>query len=365
MAPFNDSEIKARLLEYLARAFDCPGMDYAVGPDRILGGRDAAIFGFALEPTLPRLSGPLILRLARAQTNPSRVRLEGVIQNTLAGTGYPVPSVVAVESDITVLGGSFMIMTRLAGRPLAQEIEGIGRGASFIAQVQRLVSLPAIVGGITDTWVEMQIRLHELPPEILLGALAEAGIREDAITLDGQLMRLKSVVEECNLTGLRPGISWLLLHRPQAPLRAAICHGDFHPLNILAEQGRVTGIIDWANVVIASPEMDVGSAIANISTVPFDVPPFLAIPVRGILRLILQRYYRTYRRRSALDAVAVRYFQIFRAIAQLVSVGQNMAAGRSEGGAFQSDAGIRNLIKLVRRLSGVELQLAGFGRPRL
>jgi aminoglycoside phosphotransferase (APT) family kinase protein len=364
MAPFNDSEIKARLLKYLARAFDCPGMDYAVGPDRILGGRDAAIFGFAIEPALPRLSGPLILRLARAQTNPSRVRLEAVVQNTLAGTGYPVPFVVAIESDITVLGGPFMVMTRLAGRPLAQEIEGIGHGASFIAQVRRLVSLPAIVGGITDTWVDMQIRLHELPAAILLGALAEAGIKEDVITLDGQLTRLKSVIEECNLIGLRPGISWLLSHRPQGPLRATICHGDFHPLNILAAEGRVTGIIDWANVVIASPEMDVGSAIANISTVPFDVPPLLAIPVRGILRLILWRYYRTYRRRRALDAVAVRYFQIFRAIAQLVSVGQNMAAGRMEGGAFQSGAGIRNLIKLVRKLSGVELQLAGFGPSR-
>ncbi len=111
--------------------------------------------------------------------------------------------------------------------------------------------------------------------------------------------------------------------------------------------------------------MDVGSAIANISTVPFDVPLLLSIPVRGVVRLILWRYYRTYRRRRALDAVAVRYFQIFRAIAQLVSVGQNMAAGRIEGGAFQSGAGIRNLIKLVRKLSGVELQLAGFGPSRL
>jgi aminoglycoside phosphotransferase (APT) family kinase protein len=286
------------------------------------------------SPTLPRLSGPLILRLARAQTNPSRVQLEAIAHNTLAAMGYPVPRVVAMEPDVTVLGGPFMVMTRLAGRPLAQEIEGIGRGASFIAQVRRLVSLPAIVGGITDTWVDMQIRLHELPTEILLGALAEAGIKQDVITLDGQLTRLKSVIEECNLVGLRPGISWLLSHRPQQPLRAAICHGDFHPLNILAEQGRVTGIIDWSNVVIASPEMDVGSAIATISTVPFDVPPLLSIPVRGIVRLILWRYYRAYCRRRALDAVAVRYFQIFRAIAQLVSVGQNMAAGRSEGGAF-------------------------------
>ena len=47
--------------------------------------------------------------------------IEAVLNNTLAGTGYPVPRVVAMESDVTVLGGPFMIMTRLAGRPLADD----------------------------------------------------------------------------------------------------------------------------------------------------------------------------------------------------------------------------------------------------
>jgi aminoglycoside phosphotransferase (APT) family kinase protein len=362
MAAFSDADIKAGLLKYLARTFDCPDMNYAAGPDRILGGRDAAIFGFAIEPALLGLSGPLILRLARAQTNPARVRLEAIVLNTLAGTGYPVPRVVATEPDVTVLGGPFMIMTRLAGRPLAQEIESIGGGASLINQVRRLFSLPAALGGIIEMWVDVQIRLHELPTESLLAALADAGIKRDSITLEGQLSRIEGVIEQCNLAGLRPGISWLQSHRPQQPLRAAICHGDFHPLNILAEGGRVTGIIDWSNVVIASPEMDVGSALANISTVPFDIPPLLFVPLRGLLHLTLRRYYAAYCKRRALDDVAVRYFQVFRAIAQLASVGQNLAAGQISGGAFQSEAGVRNLIRLVRKLSGVELQMAGFGR---
>ena len=362
MAAFGDSDIKAGLLKYLASTFDCPGMNYAAGPDRILGGRDAAIFGFAIEPALPSLSGPLILRLARAQTSPARIRLESIVHNTLAGMGYPVPRVVAIEPDVAVLGGPFMIMARLAGRPLAQEIDSLFQGSSLIGQARRLLSLPAILSGITDIWVDVQIRLHELPTEPLLGAMADAGIKPDSITFDGQLTRLNGVIEECNLAGLRPGMAWLLSHRPQQPLRAAICHGDFHPLNILAEDGRVTGTIDWSNVVIASPEMDVGSALTNISTVPFDTSPLLAVPLRGLLHLILRRYYTAYCKRRALDDIAVRYFQVFRALAQLASVGQNLAEGQNTGGAFQSEAGVRNLIKLVRKLSGVELQMTGFGR---
>jgi hypothetical protein len=54
------------------------------------------------------------------------------------------------------------------------------------------------------------------------------------------------------------------------PRKAAICHGDFHPLNILADKNQPTGVIDWANAVIAEPAMDVGSAIANISAVPLE-----------------------------------------------------------------------------------------------
>jgi len=49
---------------------------------------------------------------------------------------------------------------------------------------------------------------------------------------------------------------------------ATICHGDFHPLNILADKNQTTGVIDWSNAVIAEPAMDVGSAIANMSAVP-------------------------------------------------------------------------------------------------
>jgi aminoglycoside phosphotransferase (APT) family kinase protein len=120
MHQIHDAEIAERLLHYLARAFACPDAVYLAGPVRIEGGFDAAIFGFTLDRVPPPLAGPLILRLGHPNANPERVKLETVVQNTLAEMGFPAPGVMATESDPGVLGGPFMVMTRLSGQTLVQ-----------------------------------------------------------------------------------------------------------------------------------------------------------------------------------------------------------------------------------------------------
>ncbi len=357
MHRLNDAEIAERLLYHLARAFACPDAVYLAGPARIQGGFDAAIFGFTLDRVPPPLAGPLILRLGHANADPARVKLETVVQNSLAELGFPAPRVIAMEGDPSVLGGPFMVMTRLSGQTLAHGIEGFGAGTSLVGQLRFLLDLPAILARTIDRWVDMQIRLHRLPAEPLLRAVTTAGIDAGAVTFEGQLARLRTIIERCALSGLEPGLVWLDNRRSPRPPEATICHGDFHPLNILADRGQVTGIIDWANVVIAEPAMDVGSAIANISAVPLSLPWALRVAARAAIDAALRRYQRAYRVLRPLDDQAVLYYQVFRAVAQLVWVGQARAGGRAAGGAFHSAAGVGNLIALVRKLSGVSLRL--------
>lgn len=356
MPGLDDAELARRLLHHLARAFDCPDAAYLAGPSRIQGGFDTTIFGFTLDRVPPALQGPLILRLSGADADPARVKLETVVQNALADMDYPAPRVMLNESDPAILGGPFMVMQRVPGKTLAHAIEGFGAGRSLPQRVRLLFGLPAVLNGIIDQWVEMQIRLHRLPAETLLQAVTAAGIDAQVVTFEGQLARLKAMVERHALAGLEPGLAWLEQHRPAAA-QATICHGDFHPLNILAEGGKPTGVIDWPNVVIAEPAMDVGSAIANISTVPIGPPWPLRVAAQATIRAALRRYQRAYRARQPLDDNVVRYYQIFRAVAQLVPVGVARAAGRSGGGAFHSEAGAGNLIALIKKLSGVSVRL--------
>ena len=365
MHRLDDAEVADRLLQHLALSFGCPDAVYAVAPSRIQGGFDAAIFGFTLDRVPLVLAGPLILRLSHADADPGRVRVETVVHNTLADMGYPAPRVMVTESDKSILGGPFMVMARLSGQTLAHGLQaGLGGGASLAAQMRLLFNVPSILGGIIDEWVTMQTRLHQLPAEPVLRAATAAGIDADAITCEGQLALLNRIVERWNLAGLKPGLAWLDAHRPPRA-EAAICHGDFHPLNILADKDGPTGVIDWANVVIAEPAMDVASAITNISAVPLALPWALRVAAHRMIGAALRRYERTYRALWPLDDAAVRYYQVFRALAQLAGVGQARAAGRIGSGGFHSADGVNNLIALVRRLSGVSVWLEDGKRSAL
>jgi aminoglycoside phosphotransferase (APT) family kinase protein len=358
MHQLQDAEVAERLRDHLARAFACPDAKYIAEPTRIQGGFDTTIFGFTLDSVPPVLAGPLILRLSNADADPARVKLETVIQNTLHDMGFHAPRVMVTETDPVVLGGPFMVMTRLSGQTLAHGIEAaFGAGTSLVAKVQLLFKVPAILAAITEQWVDMQIRLHQLPAEPLLRAMNTAGIDADTITFEGQMARLNAIVERSNLAGLKPGLAWLENHRPPQALAAAICHGDFHPLNILADKDGPTGVIDWANAVIAEPAMDVGSAVTNISAVPLPLPWPLRLAARQAIGAALRRYERSYRERRPLDDRAVLYYQVFRAMAQLVGVGRARAMGRVGSGAFASDAGMSNLVALIKKLSGVSVSL--------
>jgi aminoglycoside phosphotransferase (APT) family kinase protein len=349
----DDSEIVTRLLRYLALAFDCPELAYAEAPARVSGGRDAAIFGFALHDAPRAIAGPLILRLNRPSVGEARVKLEGIVHNWLAGQQYTCPDVRVICTDPSVLAGVFTVMTRLSGRPLAHEIETtIGNGTLF-ARAGGLLRLRAILGDIMDAWVDAQIRLHALDPAPLLAAVGAGGLDPAIVTFEGQLSWIAANVERSSLAGLTPAVDWLKTHRPSAALPQAICHGDFHPLNILAHDGKVTGVIDWVNIVVAPAEMDVGSAIANIATVPFGGPRALNLALRIIVARILARYQRTYAARRVLDGEAVKYFQVFRCVHQLTAVLRNRAAGGQHAGTFDSAVGVNNLVRHIRGISGV------------
>src|SRR5712672_174552 len=101
----DDPEVVTRLLRYLASAFDCPDLGYAEAPARISGGRDAAIFGFALQGAPETIAGPLILRLNRSRVGEDRVRLEAIVHNWLAAQHFFFNDAAATGTDQSVLGG--------------------------------------------------------------------------------------------------------------------------------------------------------------------------------------------------------------------------------------------------------------------
>ncbi len=295
--------LAARLLEYLCEELAEPALRYAEPPAPISGGYDTRIFAFRLTGATGMWSRPLILRLLGPQHDPARALRERAIQNTVASLGYPAPRVLAASADPAVLGGAFLVMERLPGR-LLLEVRWVG---------------------VASVLVETQQRLHALDAAPLLEAMDRAGGR-DAVTFDGLLAQLQSRIVRRSLDGLRGAMEWLTEHRPPAPERPVICHGDLHPQNILMAGGAVTGVIDWPNVVVADPAYDVASTRIILGLVPLTLSAMPA-PVRALVRLVrpvlLARHLAGYRRHRPIDPRAFAYYEAASCMRPLVRAAEN------------------------------------------
>lgn len=308
------SEIAQALIADLRARLGEPGFDYAELPARVSGGFDTRIFAFRLNGAPPAYAGPLILRLLGPHDHPARALREAVTQNTLAGLGYPAPRVLLASADPAPLGGPFLLMERLPGKALT------GSGLTTIGRVL----------------VEMQSRLHALDADVLLRALeredrvstASGGISLDPgmMTVGGQLALLERRIVRGSLGGLGAGMAWLIARRPPEPDRRVICHGDFHPYNILVSGTTVTGVVDWPNAVVADAACDVASTRTILSLTPVDVlgvPGTLRWLIRALRPVMVKRYLAGYQRSRPLDPSALAYYEAFCCMRLLVRTAEN------------------------------------------
>ncbi|HYM31478.1 MAG TPA: phosphotransferase [Candidatus Cybelea sp.] len=347
-----DTEIAERLLAHLRQTLAAPDLAYVESPASIQGGFETRIFGLRLRGGPDNLSGPLILRLLPPFVRPQRVHFEAAVHEALAKSQYPVPKVFLAVSDHTALGGPFLIMERLAGRPLAHDVEAILRRAGAAKLAGLFLDAPRLLRRIVETWADMQARLHDVLVEHLERALQSRGIDAASLHFDARLLALRDEISRLRLDGLLPALAWAERNRP-APSQSVICHRDFHPLNILADDERVTGVIDWGNAIIAPPEMDLGSTLATVSCMPLGLHGAADMAARIPFRVALRGYLSAYGRRRPYDAAMVRYFDVYHCLSQIVGVAYVVASGVGQPGAFGSDDGIARLLTRIAKRSGV------------
>jgi aminoglycoside phosphotransferase (APT) family kinase protein len=307
-------DVGQALIAHLRERLGEPGLEFAEPLAPIGGGFDTRIFAFRLRGAPPAYAAPLILRLLGPQDVPARALREAVTQNTVAELGYPAPRALYATADVSPLGGGFLVMERLPGKPL------MDAGPATMSRVL----------------LEMQLRLHALDAD----ALSQALKREDhastaaggpalgweTMTLDGHLAQLERRVSGGALDGLAASVAWLARHRPPEPARRAICHGDFHPGNILVSGATVTGVIDWPNALMADPAYDLAMTRTILGLVPLDLLG-RSTPLRwliaGLRPLMLRRYLADYRRRRPLESSVLAYYEALSCMRQLVRTAEN------------------------------------------
>lgn len=344
--------IEVPLLAYLRTKLGCPAVEYLEAPTKLTGGFDTSIFRFSLRGAPEPFCGPLVIRCFAHSQAGVRAAFEAAVQRVAAELDYPAPPVYFTETQKCILGSEFLIMQHMPGHALGDELMAPdGRGP-----VRRLQAfLPQLSEKVSEVWTTMaaaQFRLHQLPIGPLERAIENAQISLRAITLEGCLDSLRLAGTQKVLTELGYVIDWLEANRPPQS-RGAICHCDFHPFNVLVDNGRVSGVLDWANTMIGDPAMDLGFTIVAIAEAPVKIPRTFAPLVRFKLRAAARAYCRTYRRLADLDERAVRYYRVFACTSQLRWACEAILGGHRTG-AFASREGVARLVEHIEAVTGIQ-----------
>ena len=163
--------------------------------------------------------GERALKLYHPGRGKEQAFLEATVLSVLEGHDLPAPRVYAVGE----FGGRWgLIMDRVAGGTLGD----------------RAIADASQAGPVLDEMVRLQLMLH---------AAKETRLRP-------LKLRLRSNIERAPLLDA-PLREHLLAKLRELPDGDCVCHGDFHPLNIIGAPGQST-IIDWLDATSGSPSAD-------------------------------------------------------------------------------------------------------------
>lgn len=294
-------QLAPKLLAALRKQAHAPDLAYAVPPAVLAGGYWAQLYTFRLAHASPELSGELVLRVMPASDE--EARREAAAQNAVVDGGFPAPRVHLCGGRDDGLGFPFIVMSHLAGGTLRT---GLSWGEKL--------RLPAL---LADTLT----RLHAVDAKPFEEALARAGWAPRAIGVDAALADLAERAAPLASSGFAAGLAWLNAERP-APGPRVICHGDFHPLNLLIVDGRVSGLLDWSHALLAEPEYDLAYAARLLAWWPLEP--------RGLLKHLVGRpaawqLAQTYRRRRPFDPGRLRWHEALHAFRTLVRIARARA----------------------------------------
>lgn len=314
-------QLSEGLVTYLRAQLGNRSIGYDTPLTPMKGGYETHMYRFRLSGVEGELSRPLALRLFPPHHGPGRTVWESTIQNTLAGQGYPVARAYLTCTDVSILGGVFFIMALLPG--------------------ELMITLPfETVPGLLG---ESHAALHRVDPGPLAKSLKEQGFDERAYRFARGLELLREAREAAErYPWLEASLDWLVDHRPPEPERLSVCHGDFHPLNILVQDGQITGVVDWAGFKIADPVLDIANTIV-LSAIPakhlFSLPGVDEFP---------QMYLDAYRAHRPLDLRDLDYYQARRCIIALME-------GVRGHQVWQMPAVVEDLIGQVHNATGIRI----------
>lgn len=176
---------------------------------------------------------------------------EARVQQFLAGHGIPVPQILAVCTDETVLGVPFYVMEFLDGYVITDDIPDA-------------LNSPEGRRDTGHALVDLLVQLHRVPVD----SPAAQALGRPVGYLGRQVERFGALWQG-NTTRDLPVVarlgSWLAATLPESQA-AAVVHGDYRMGNLMfAPDGtaRVRALLDWEMATLGDPLADLGYLVAT------------------------------------------------------------------------------------------------------
>jgi aminoglycoside phosphotransferase (APT) family kinase protein len=180
------------------------------------------------------------------------------------------------------------------------------------------------------------------------------GVDSAAIGVDANVQSVIRRIERARLSGLSEGARWLTENRPAPAQAEVICHGDFHPHNVMVADGKLSGVIDWADVTLAEPAFDIAGLRVIALHADQGVPAWARGPANVARRLMVRHYMSVYRAAAPLDTRNLAYYEAIRMLSALTFTGEDRPQTGNPWNAPHTKA---RLIRQFRRITGLELRI--------
>lgn len=223
---------------------------------------------------------------------------EARILAALRPAGVPVPEVLAIGDDPSLLGVPFYLMKYVDGVVLTDRVP-----PGLAAPIERARTSRALI--------EALVNLHTV--DVTHGPVSELG--RPVGYLERQVSRFADLWE-VNATRDLPDMAlfadWLERNRPESQA-AAVVHGEYRLGNVMFAAdapARVQAILDWELATLGDPLADLGYVTATYSDADSPATPLHLTPVTAQPGYLSRdELVRIYSEHSDLDLAALPWYQ--------------------------------------------------------
>jgi aminoglycoside phosphotransferase (APT) family kinase protein len=335
--PRDPAAVAAAIAGWASDRFGGP-VEVVGTPAAIGGGFDSYIHAIDLtgDARPPGWRVPLVVRMLPSADRAPQAAKEAAVQGWCAEQGYSAPHVLAVLQPDELTGLPTQVMERASGTTM------LGAATSAPWKTRRLI----------DQLAGLALTLHALPSE------GWPGPTDPIALVDQRLSMPRRVVDEVDAPGLREALDRATALGPRAVEGPpVVCHGDFHPLNVMVD-GDQASVIDWTDAGLGPREADVSRTLLlfNIAAIAAHTR-VERIALRLVGPRLERRYRRTYLAGATLDPVLLRRWEVLHAVHGWAQVAM-LHAGGFKGSTSADAAGVP--VSLVDFLRGrIDQALAG------